>query len=424
MQILIGLEDLDWAGQTTHAYYLSRAFARMGHQVLRVGGWTRPPQAGSAEPTRKLCGVKLPLAGRSFLSQAASPLRRQVAFRQQLAILRGLEVNLAVALSFGAADAFGHLLPDVPLITACPGSVVGFLRFQGRYAGRHGPASRLVNWCKRQQLRYLEAQVLRRSDAVVVESATARRQVLEVHPAAVRKIVIVPSGVDAEVFAPDPVARRRQREELQIPQDALVVAYTGRLAPEKNVEFLLQGIALADRPSLRGLIVGDGPGQEALLAQAAALGISSRVVFTGFRRDVPKLLATSDALVLPSRSESFGNSLLEGMAAGLACVATTGPWEKVRNGAAELVQPGQTGELVPWDQPEVLAELLAAWARNPGRCRRLGSNARQRAISRYNWLDIAHGYLVAVGNGSARGRRQPARTLSNTGEGAIATTGR
>jgi glycosyltransferase involved in cell wall biosynthesis len=121
----------------------------------------------------------------------------------------------------------------------------------------------------------------------------------------------------------------------------------------KGIQYFLDAaVILAERfPEARFLVVGDGESRRELEGHAGRLGLGRRVVFTGFRCDVPELLSEAEVCVLPSLSEGLSNALLESMAAGVPVVATR------VGGNSEVVEDGLTGLLVPARNP---AEL--AWA--------------------------------------------------------------
>lgn len=129
-------------------------------------------------------------------------------------------------------------------------------------------------------------------------------------------------GVDLSRFDLE-VNRQAIRVELGIPKDALVVGHVGRFVEEKNHEFLVQvATELAHRhPSVWFLLVGDGPLRPAIEAQVKKAGLEDRVIFTGLRLDVPRLmLGAMDIFFFPSRFEGLGLVLVEAQAAGLRCI--------------------------------------------------------------------------------------------------------
>lgn len=112
------------------------------------------------------------------------------------------------------------------------------------------------------------------------------------------------------------------REELEIPQNAFVVGHVGRFAEPKNHMFLIKiARALTLRhPSARLLLVGDGPLRSAIEAEVATAGLQDRVIFTGVRADVPRLLGAMDVFVLPSLWEGLPLVGIEAQASGRSVV--------------------------------------------------------------------------------------------------------
>lgn len=136
-----------------------------------------------------------------------------------------------------------------------------------------------------------------------------------------------------------PVVSPVSRAALNTPADAFVFLSLSRLHTNKAIDTLLD--AFAQIPSAYLWIAGDGPEQNALMAQAKNLNIESRVRFLGWRDDRWDLLAACDAFVLPSRHEPFGNSFMQAWAAGRVVVTTAsqGPGHYVRDGVNGLVTP-------------------------------------------------------------------------------------
>jgi glycosyltransferase involved in cell wall biosynthesis len=133
---------------------------------------------------------------------------------------------------------------------------------------------------------------------------------------------IHPCGIDLAPFRAE-VDRARVRAEWHIPAEALVVGHVGRFNEQKNQGFLIDVAAEIARrePAVRLLLVGDGPLRPAVVARAAWLGLGDRVMFTGVRLDVARLLRGAfDVFVFPSRYEGLGMAALEAQAAGLPCV--------------------------------------------------------------------------------------------------------
>lgn len=182
----------------------------------------------------------------------------------------------------------------------------------------------------------------------------------------------------------------------------VVLGMVGRLSPWKGQDVFLRALAQLDGQDVRAVLIGSAMFGEAdyeasLHALVGELGLESRVEFTGYRSDVPALLATLDVLVHASISpEPFGQVVIEGMAAGVPVVASA------EGGPAEIVQDGVDGLLVEPRRPELLAAAL----------RRLVDDPQERARLAARGLETAKRYtprvvvpqLLAAYDGVARRR--------------------
>ncbi|MCC6468878.1 MAG: glycosyltransferase [Alphaproteobacteria bacterium] len=177
---------------------------------------------------------------------------------------------------------------------------------------------------------------------------------------------VIPNGIDAARFQPDPAARARLRQSLGLAPDAPVVIHVARVDPMKDHATLFA--AFAQVPTATLLLVGHGT--ERLAAPPRVLGL-------GERADVPALLAAGDLAVSSSAyGEGFSNALAEAMAAGLPAVATD-------VGDARLIL-GDTGRLVPPRDPAALARAIGALLAEPAAARAArGAAARARVVERF-----------------------------------------
>ena len=145
------------------------------------------------------------------------------------------------------------------------------------------------------------------------------------------RVFVLPNAVDCRRFAFQPELRNPLRDELNIPRDAFVFGSVGRLSPEKNMEFLIRLLPelLKRRPGTFCLLIGDGVQRNALETKAKEFGISDRVIFTGQRGDVDKLLNVMDVFVVSSVHEGFCIAALEAGSNGLRLVLSDGVPEDV-----------------------------------------------------------------------------------------------
>lgn len=156
-------------------------------------------------------------------------------------------------------------------------------------------------------------------------------------------------------FAPWPlVDGRTWRKDLGLNDDVPVLGMVARMIPQKGHATLLEALprVLQQFSSAQLVLIGDGPLRPSLEAQAKNLGIHPNVHFLGYRADSAALMPGFDVFVHPSRWEGFGLVFLEAMHASLPIVATTA------SAIPEIVRHGETGLLVPPDNPSELAKAI------------------------------------------------------------------
>jgi glycosyltransferase involved in cell wall biosynthesis len=192
-------------------------------------------------------------------------------------------------------------------------------------------------------------------------------------------LVTVPCAVDSDHFTSDADAVRL-REAWGVPPDAFTLGILSRLSKRilrsdaKGHGDLFRVLAEFPWAAQWHLVVaGAGPGLRAVRRQAARLGVAARVHCVGHVLDQVPLLHAIDVLTLPSRFETFGLSLLEGMAAGRPTVAYA------VGGTPEVVADGETGFLVPPGDVAAFAERLRRLAEHPMLGVLLGDAGRARA---------------------------------------------
>jgi glycosyltransferase involved in cell wall biosynthesis len=181
-------------------------------------------------------------------------------------------------------------------------------------------------------------------------------------------------GVPLSQFhKPSPAETKSARDALGIAPDEKVVCAVGRLDPLKGLIFLLNAAAriLKKQPRVRFLIVGDGPDHSALELHAQQLGLGDRVVFTGYRPDVPTLISLSDVFAIPSLSEGGPITLFEAMQMRKPVVAT--PVGLI----SEVLQDGESGFLVPLKDPDQMAQKILMLIDDPELARKMGEKGWQ-----------------------------------------------
>jgi sugar transferase (PEP-CTERM/EpsH1 system associated) len=223
------------------------------------------------------------------------------------------------------------------------------------------------------------------------------------------RIQTIQNGVDLSRFSP--ALRDDARQHLGLGPDDLVIGTAGRLVHVKDHASLIEALARLHQTGVpfTALIAGDGPLRGELEARLVTHHLTGHVRLLGRRFDIERIMAALDVFVLSSRSEGLSNTILEAMASGAAIVATD------VGGAAELVDEGRTGLLVPCEDPAALAAALAALAGDPVRRRGMAAAARAKAEAEFSLAQMLSHYealYLEVGAGEARwstSREAPAR---------------
>ena len=195
-----------------------------------------------------------------------------------------------------------------------------------------------------------------------------------------QNVMVIPNGIDTRPFDAVPVVR-------SFPDKPLRLLYLGRIAREKGLYELLQGIRLANELGVdsRLIVAGGGAELPRLRRYAAALGLRGQVTFSGpvFGNDKVTLLEGCDAFLLPSYAEGLPYAILESMAAGVPVIAT-------RVGAIpDVVVDGTHGLLVARKDGKAIAEALAMLAADRERLSWMSRACRRRIRAAFSIERVA-----------------------------------
>ncbi|WP_197523526.1 glycosyltransferase family 4 protein [Actinokineospora pegani] len=200
---------------------------------------------------------------------------------------------------------------------------------------------------------------------------------------------LLPSGVDTELYRPDPAARSAIRARHGLGERPTVVCVS-RLMPRKGQDALIRALPAIRRavPGAALLLVGGGPYRSRLAALAAAAGVADDVVFTGSVSwaELPAHYAAGDVFAMPCRThgrgldvEALGIVFLEAAATGLPVVAGDS------GGAPEAVLEGETGHVVDGRAVDQLADRVAALLADPDRAAAMGAAGRAWMEKEWSW---------------------------------------
>ncbi|MFQ6058708.1 MAG: glycosyltransferase [Anaerolineae bacterium] len=213
----------------------------------------------------------------------------------------------------------------------------------------------------------VETEIMAFADRIVAATSRDKAHMVDLYGADPDKIVVIPCGVDLELFQQMPC--QEAKAELGVPGDHHLVLFVGRIEPLKGVDTLIRAMALMleREPDWRGrvslcIIGGDVSEDPALMdeelrclqALRDELGIADVVIFAGAQAQetLPCYYSAADVVVVPSHYESFGMVALEAMACGAPVIASD------VGGLSFLVEDGRTGFLVPEKDPPALADKL------------------------------------------------------------------
>lgn len=232
-------------------------------------------------------------------------------------------------------------------------------------------------WVTRRASRLRSRALLRRAAGVVCLWSGSAHALCELHGLDPRRLHVIPNAVPAErITCADRERRARARQELGLAPGRTVTTYLGSFTPEKDVASAVLAVAMLEGVEL--LLAGAGPLEPELRALAAS-HLGERARFLGSVPNPSSVLAASDVLVLPSRTEGMPGVLIEAGLSGIPAVATD------VGGVSEIVVDGVTGHLVPAGEPAALRDgIVRALARRDA----LGRAARARCQAMFTMEDV------------------------------------
>ncbi|MEA5625429.1 glycosyltransferase family 4 protein [Nostoc sp. UHCC 0251] len=224
-----------------------------------------------------------------------------------------------------------------------------------------------------------EKQAFQKAQVVVAVSEKVAQELVNIGVPRSRIRVIV-NGVDLEEFAPG----ESDRHKLGLPENVTLALFAGDIrTPRKNLDTVLH--ALVKVPNLHLVVVGHTQGSP-FPELAASLGLSDRVHFVGFRRDIPQIMQAVDLFIFPSRYEACSLVLLEALSSGLPVITATA------TGGAELVTP-ECGIVLPnSDDIDALAMALMSLVNDVPLMQQMSKAARSVA-EKHSWTAMAQTYV-------------------------------
>lgn len=263
-------------------------------------------------------------------------------------------------------------------------------------------------WIGRPPRSWLQAWAYWQTNAVIAVSAAAATMLRFRYGIPASRIRIIYDGTDPVQFDRS-IGKTAVRKQFNIAVHSPIIGSVGRLDTEKGFDILLDAACRVchENPASRFLLMGDGPLRGWLEQKIINLGLSGKVLLTGWRHDIPELLPGLDLFVSTSLRESLGNAIIEAQMAGVAVIAPQidGPGEFLIDGeTARLLQPRSglhtappggrrnprysvvDGEIVPARrlEPEDVSQAILELIEHPERREQLAERGRVAVLNRFS----------------------------------------
>jgi glycosyltransferase involved in cell wall biosynthesis len=258
-------------------------------------------------------------------------------------------------------------------------------RTAGAFAARLTGAVHITNVHSFHSLRYNLTHRVRNAQATdhyIVDGVCVKDLLVRKDGIKEKDISVVYLGVDPDSMRRDETLRAAIRREFGMKETEIVIGNVARFVPFKGHEYLLRSFAEVQKenPGTRFLLVGDGELHEPLVGLARKLGLDKRVVFAGFRDDLPAVYSAMDIYAHSSvegGGETFPFAVLQALSQELPVVAT-----RVGD-VAEMVREGLSGFLVPDRDPSQLAQKLSLLCRDGALRTKMATQGRNLLLSRF-----------------------------------------
>lgn len=240
----------------------------------------------------------------------------------------------------------------------------------------------------------LHRWIYKRVDKAIAISTVIKKNLIATTPLEEEKIVIIPNVIDLEKFNPEKYDRKKIRDAFGLDQQIFVFTNVARLSPGKGQDTILKALSLIKNELKETLFVFIGEAEESekfyennLKNFVKENELENFVMFLGFRKDIPEILAMSDAFIFPSYAEAFGISLVEAMAMGLPNIVCKA------DGVIDIIIENETSLTFERDDIKTLSENILKLRFDEELREKLSRNSMERAnefsFEKYNERVIA-----------------------------------
>ncbi|MCX7798129.1 MAG: glycosyltransferase family 4 protein [Melioribacter sp.] len=232
---------------------------------------------------------------------------------------------------------------------------------------------------------FLHRVIYRRVTYALAISRVIAKNLLDTTSLSEEKIILLHNAIDTEKFNPEKINRSSVRNEFNIKDDELLIGMIARFSPGKgHEEFISAAKYLSEKyRNLKFMIVGEASRGEqdyenSIKLLSSRFGLDGKIIFTGFRKDTPEVLAAMDIFVFPSHAEAFGIALAEALSMGKPSVCSNS------DGVLDIAVDGVTSFLFNKQNWKELAEKVEILINNPQLRQKFGLEARKRAVELFD----------------------------------------
>ena len=196
-------------------------------------------------------------------------------------------------------------------------------------------------------------------------------------------VKIIPNAADTNVFKPlDQAERERWRQANGFHSTDIILIFAGGEWTRKGLDIAIQALGKIPDPKVKLFVAGHDPDFRRFESLASEVGVKERVIFGGFRRDIPAAFGASDIFFFPSRYEAFSLATIEAAACGLPIVASR------INGTEDFITPGENGSFIEHDADHA-AKVLQPLLENADLRKTMGKSAWKLVRTHYTWDRVA-----------------------------------
>lgn len=369
MKIAQVITRMDWGGSPDIVRITCERLSSLGHDIRLITGLTKNPSRKTNEFLARFSGKTaiIPQLKRDIrlFSDCAALARLYLLFRREKFDVVHTHTAKAGALGRIAAN-----LAGVKVIVHTPHG--------HNFYGYFNPFfSRLIIIIEK-ALAFFTARIIALTEL-------ERADYLKYGVARGDKVDLIYFGLELDKFIYAGADKQGVKRSLGIKSDEMIVGMVGRLEEVKGPGFFVEAaiLALKDFPRAKFFLVGEGSMRCQLEKRVKESGQEEKIIFTGWREDVPEILSILDILVLPSLNEAVGIVLIEAQAEGVAVIASR------VGGVAETIKDGYTGTLVPCANPIALARAIEELLNYPEKRKVMGERGRAWVGDRFDAQEMA-----------------------------------